>query len=111
MTSDDGWRGEGGSGTPYIVALREALVVDGHRVVVVALGTDQSGQGGRVTVPPATLEVARPEGGVWTLTPGSPSDSVYFALDEVLGGKPPDLASRGSIPAPTTERSSRTPAR
>lgn len=98
LTNDDGWRGPNGSATPFIVALRDALRAAGHHVVVVAAGTDQSGQGGRITQPPTTLEVANPEPDVWTVTPGSPSDAVYFGLDEVFNGKKPDLVVSGMNP-------------
>lgn len=98
LTNDDGWRGPNGSETPFIVTLRDALRAAGHHVVVVASGTDQSGQGGRITQPPTTLEVANPEPDVWTVTPGSPSDAVYFGLDEVFHGKKPDLVVSGMNP-------------
>jgi len=98
LTNDDGWRGPGGSSTPLIVALRDALEDAGHDVVVVAPGTDQSGQGGRFTLPPLQLAVANPEPDVWTVTPGSPSDSVYFALDEIFAGERPDLVVSGINP-------------
>lgn len=95
LTNDDGWRGDGGADTPLIVALRDALEAAGHNVTVVAPGTDQSGQGGRFSLPPLELEVANPEPEVWTVTPGSPADSVYFAMDEVFAGNPPDLVISG----------------
>lgn len=98
LTNDDGWRGAGGSSTPLIVALRDALKRAGDHVVVVAPGTDQSGQGGRISLPPNQLTVARPESDVWTVTPGSPSDSVFFALDEVFPDGPPDLVVSGINP-------------
>lgn len=98
LTNDDGWRGPSGSQTPFIVKLRDTLRAAGHNVVVVASGTDQSGQGGRITQPPTTLELANPEPGVWTVTPGSPSDAVYFALDEVFQGRKPDLVVSGMNP-------------
>lgn len=98
LTNDDGWRGPGGSDTPLIVALRDKLVAAGHHVTVVASGTDQSGQGGRITLPPLRLEVANPEPNVWTLTPGSPSDNVFFALSEIYGDHPPDLVVSGINP-------------
>lgn len=98
LTNDDGWRGAGGSQTPLIVALRDALRSAGHDVVVVAPGTDQSGQGGRFSLPPLQLDLANPEPDVWTLTPGSPADSVYFAVDEILGGDEPDLVISGINP-------------
>jgi 5'-nucleotidase len=99
LTNDDGWRGPAGADTPYIVALREALRAAGHHVVVVAPGTDQSGQGGRVSSRGQKLQVAKPEKDVWTVTPGSPSDSVYFGMDEVFpdGGRP-DLVVSGTNP-------------
>ncbi|HEV7760631.1 MAG TPA: 5'/3'-nucleotidase SurE, partial [Acidimicrobiales bacterium] len=89
LTNDDGWRGPGGSDTPLIVALRDHLEAAGHHVVVVAPGTDQSGQGGRVSLPGTRVEVANPETDVWTVTPGSPADSVFFGLDEVFAGDLP----------------------
>ena len=98
LTNDDGWRGPGGADTPLIVALRDALVAAGHRVVVVAPATDQSGQGGRLTAPPLTLDVASPEQGVYTVAPGSPVDSTYFGLDEVFAGGAPDVVVSGLNP-------------
>ncbi|WP_261565235.1 5'/3'-nucleotidase SurE [Frankia gtarii] len=98
LTNDDGWRGTGGSDTPLIVALRDALKAAGHDVVVVAPGTDQSGQGGRISAPPLQLTVAKPEPSVWTVTPGSPSDSVFFAFDQVFTNAKPDLVVSGINP-------------
>ncbi len=98
VTNDDGWRGEGGSQTPLVVALRDALEAAGHHVVVVAPGTDQSGQGGRISLPPTQLQVTNPEPDVWTVAPGSPADSVFFALDEIFGDDPPDLVVSGINP-------------
>lgn len=98
LTNDDGWRGPGGSSTPLIVALRDALRAAGHHVVVVAPGTDQSGQGGRFSLPPNQLTVANPESDVWTVTPGSPSDSVYFAFDKAFAHGKPDLVVSGINP-------------
>ncbi|WP_237702899.1 5'/3'-nucleotidase SurE [Candidatus Protofrankia datiscae] len=98
LTNDDGWRGPGGSGTPLIAALRDALRTAGHHVVVVAPGTDQSGQGGRISLPPLQLTVASPEPEVWTVTPGSPSDSVFFAFDEIFANQKPDLVISGINP-------------
>lgn len=98
LTNDDGWRGTGGAQTPLIVSLRDALQAAGHHVVVVAPGTDQSGQGGRISLPPTRLEVASPEPDVWTVTPGSPADSVFFAFDEIVAGDMPDLVISGMNP-------------
>lgn len=95
LTNDDGWRGPVGAETPLIVALRDELRAAGHRVMVVAPGTDQSGQGGRFTIPPHSLTVASPEKDVWTVTPGSPSDTVFFAFDEIYGRDKPDLVISG----------------
>lgn len=98
LTNDDGWRGPRGSTTPLIVALRDALVAAGHDVTVVASATDQSGQGGRFSLPPLTLDVARPEPGVWTVGSGSPSDAVMFAFSEVYRDELPDLVVSGINP-------------
>jgi 5'-nucleotidase len=98
LTNDDGWRGPGGSTTPLIRALRDALAAAGHHVVVVAPGTDQSGQGSRITVPPLQLTVANPEPDVWTVSPGSPSDTVFFAMDQIFGSAKPDLVVSGINP-------------
>lgn len=98
LTNDDGWRGEGGSQTPLVVVVRDALEAAGHDVVVVAPGTDQSGQGARLTGPPTQLELLNPEPDVWTLTPGSPADSIFFAIDEIFGDDPPDLVISGMNP-------------
>ncbi|MFJ8950378.1 5'/3'-nucleotidase SurE [Streptomyces sp. NPDC102381] len=98
LTNDDGWRGTGGADTPYIVVLRDALRAAGHHVVVAAPGTDQSGQGGRVSSRGQKLQVAEPEKDVWTVTPGSPSDSVYFGMDELFPNGKPDLVVAGINP-------------
>ncbi|WP_326013768.1 5'/3'-nucleotidase SurE [Streptomyces endophyticus] len=98
LTNDDGWRGAGGANTPYIVALRDTLRAAGHHVVVAAPGTDQSGQGGRVSNRGQKLQVAEPEANVWTVTPGSPSDSVYFGMDELFPNGKPDLVVSGINP-------------
>ncbi|MDI3406544.1 5'/3'-nucleotidase SurE [Streptomyces cavernicola] len=98
LTNDDGWIGEGGSETPLIVALRDALRKEGHHVTVVAAGTNQTGQGGRISLPPNKLTVANPEKDVYTVTPGSPSDSVYFGMDEIFADKKPDLVVSGINP-------------
>jgi 5'-nucleotidase len=98
LTNDDGWRGPGGSDTPLVVALRNALKAAGHRVTVVASGTDQTGQSGRISLPPQQLSVASPEPAVWTVTPGSPSDSVFFAFDQIYSHQKPDLVISGINP-------------
>jgi 5'-nucleotidase len=98
LVNDDGWRGEGGASTPLIVAMRNALAEAGYHVVVVAPGTDQSGQGGRISLPPLQLTVANPEEDVWTISPGSPADSVFFAMDEVFADDKPDLVISGINP-------------
>jgi 5'/3'-nucleotidase SurE len=95
ITNDDGWIGPGGSNTPLIVALRDALVADGHDVTVVAPATNQSGTGTLITHP--TVELANPEPGVWTVT-GTPSDSVLVGLDAVFRDAPPDLVISGINP-------------
>ncbi len=49
-------------------------------------------------MPPQQLTVANPEPAVWTVTPGSPPDSVFFAFDEVLTNQKPDLVISGINP-------------
>ncbi|SCL21247.1 5'-nucleotidase /3'-nucleotidase /exopolyphosphatase [Micromonospora nigra] len=95
ITNDDGWIGPGGSSTPLIVALRDALAADGHDVTVVAPATNQSGTGTMITYP--TVDVANPEPRVWTVT-GTPSDAVLIGLDAVFDGEPPDLVVSGINP-------------
>lgn len=95
ITNDDGWIGPGGSSTPLIVALRNALAADGHDVTVVAPATNQSGTGTMITYP--TVDVANPEPRVWTVT-GTPSDAVLIGLDAVFDGAPPDLVVSGINP-------------
>ena len=102
LTNDDGWRGASGAATPLIVALREALMEAGHDVTVVASATDQSGQGGRFSLPPTRLDVRRPEPGVWTVGSGSPSDAVMFAFSEIFRESPPDLVISGINPGNNT---------
>jgi 5'/3'-nucleotidase SurE len=95
ITNDDGWIGPGGSSTPMIVAMRNALVADGHDVTVVAPATNQSGTGTLITHP--TVELANPEPGVWTVT-GTPSDALIVGLDAVFRDNPPDLVVSGINP-------------
>jgi 5'-nucleotidase len=96
ITNDDGWIGPGGASTPLVVALRDALVAEGHRVTVVAPATDQSGNGTRLTFA-APLTLANPQAGVWTVT-GSPGDSVVLGLDVLFAADPPDLVVSGINP-------------
>ncbi|WFE95258.1 5'/3'-nucleotidase SurE [Micromonospora sp. WMMD987] len=95
ITNDDGWIGPGGSSTPMIVALRDALAADGHDVTVVAPATNQSGTGTLITYP--TVNLANPEPRVWTVT-GTPSDSVIVGLDALFRSAPPDLVVSGINP-------------
>jgi 5'/3'-nucleotidase SurE len=95
ITNDDGWIGPGGSSTPLIAALRDALVADGNEVTVVAPATNQSGVGTRITYP--TVNLANPEPGVWTVT-GTPSDAVIVGLDALYRSEPPDLVVSGINP-------------
>ncbi|WP_229401486.1 5'/3'-nucleotidase SurE [Micromonospora okii] len=95
ITNDDGWIGPGGSSTPMIVAMRNALVADGHDVTVVAPATNQSGTGTLITHP--TVNLANPEPGVWTVT-GTPTDSLIVGLDAVFHGNAPDLVVSGINP-------------
>lgn len=94
VTNDDGWRGEAGRDTPYIAALRDALVGAGHEVVVVAPATDQSAKSASLSLGEQTL--ANPETGVWTLT-GTPTDSVLLGIDHMFDGAP-DLVVSGINP-------------
>ncbi|MFI9644044.1 5'/3'-nucleotidase SurE [Micromonospora sp. NPDC051925] len=95
ITNDDGWIGPGGSSTPLIVALRNALVADGHDVTVCAPATNQSGTGTLITYP--TVNLANPEPRVWTVT-GTPSDAVIVGLDALFHSEPPDLVVSGINP-------------
>ncbi|KWV31276.1 5'/3'-nucleotidase SurE [Micromonospora rifamycinica] len=95
ITNDDGWIGPGGASTPMIVALRDALVADGHDVTVVAPATNQSGTGTVITYP--TVNLANPEPRVWTVT-GTPSDAVIVGLDALFRSAPPDLVVSGINP-------------
>ncbi|MEU7617647.1 5'/3'-nucleotidase SurE [Micromonospora rifamycinica] len=95
ITNDDGWIGPGGASTPMIVALRDALVADGHDVTVVAPATNQSGTGTLITYP--TVNLANPEPRVWTVT-GTPSDAVIVGLDALFRSAPPDLVVSGINP-------------
>lgn len=95
VTNDDGWIGAGGANTPLIVALRDALVADGHQVTVVAPATDQSGTGTKLTFS-APLQLLNPSPGVWTIS-GSPGDSVFLGRS-VLFPQAPDLVVSGINP-------------
>lgn len=95
VTNDDGWVGAGGASTPLIVALRDALARDGHRVTVVAPADDQSGNGTRISFT-TPLRVLNPQRDVWTVG-GSPADSVMLGLDVGLAGRP-DLVVSGINP-------------
>lgn len=78
-----------------IVALRDAMVADGHDVTVVAPATNQSGTGTLITYP--TVNLANPEPRVWTVT-GTPSDAVIVGLDALFRSAPPDLVVSGINP-------------
>ena len=83
VTNDDGWLGNEGSSTPYIVALRNALLAAGDSVVVVAPNHDASGTGSGGTFTGSPLTVSSPEPDVYTVS-GTPTDSVFLALDGLL---------------------------
>jgi 5'/3'-nucleotidase len=96
VSNDDGWIGPGGSSTPLIVALRDALAADGHDVTVVAPATDQSAAGTRLTLA-TPLALLNPAPHVWTVG-GSPADSVFLARNVLFTGAGPDLVVSGINP-------------
>lgn len=96
VTNDDGWIGPDGSSTPLIVALRDALVADGHDVTVAAPATDQSGTGTRLTFT-SPLQLLNPASGVWTVG-GSPGDSVFLGRNALFPAAAPDLVVSGINP-------------
>jgi 5'-nucleotidase len=87
VSNHDGWIDPGGSSTPLIVALQDALASDGHDVTVVAPATDQSAAGTRLTLAPP-LALVNPAPRVWTVV-GSPADSVFLARNVLLPGTGP----------------------
>lgn len=94
ITNDDGWRGPGGSSTPLIVALRDALIAHGHRATVVAPATDQSAMGTSLSGLTGPIALANPEPGVWTVD-GPPALAQWVGTDVVLRDDPPDLVVSG----------------
>ena len=88
LTNDDGWN------APGIIAVYDALVAEGHEVIMVAPLTNQSGVGGRITFGGA-LTVTQPEAGKYVVA-GSPADATEFGLSVVYAGAPPDLVISGT---------------
>lgn len=87
LTNDDGWD------APGLVALKKALVADGHSVVVVAPLHNESGTGASVTTK-GTLTATHPSGDkdVFAVD-GTPADSVMLALTGLGLAKPSLLIS------------------
>lgn len=85
LTNDDG------VDSPGLPVMAEALRAAGHRVVVVAPRTQQSGTGAHVSFGDVTLE--RHSDDVWSVD-GRPADAVLVALQSVLI-TPPDVVVAG----------------
>ncbi|MGD9601045.1 MAG: 5'/3'-nucleotidase SurE [Gammaproteobacteria bacterium] len=86
LTNDDGFH------APGILAMQGALRDAGHRVIVVAPRTDQSGSSVKITTTAFALKQEAPD--VWVVD-GSPADSVWVGLRRVLRDAPPDLVVSG----------------
>ena len=85
LTNDDGIDALG------ITAMRDALVVAGHRVTVVAPLENQSGSAMRFTTS-GVIQYSERSDGVWTVD-ASPADAVTLAVLLILEDDPPDLLS------------------
>ncbi len=95
LTNDDGFDSEG------IMAMRQALIDDGHDVTIVAPADQQSGKGGSIntgafdfTPGGGTMQLTKHAEGIWSLA-GTPADSVKAGLNIVLDDDPPDLVVSG----------------
>lgn len=86
LTNDDG------VDAPGIAALREALVADGHRVVVVAPSANQSGTSASLTTR-GVLEVRELEPNVYAVD-GTPADCVLVGTRKLIAD-PIDLVVSG----------------
>src|SRR5690606_35586227 len=75
------------------LAVREALVAEGHHVTLVAPATNQSGVSARVDFS-GTITAIEQEEDVWSVST-SPVGAVLFALDAVLDDEP-DLIISGT---------------
>jgi 5'/3'-nucleotidase SurE len=83
---------EDGAASPGLQPLRDALLAEGHEVVVVAPATDQSGVGTALTLTDFAVQEAA---GGYTVA-ATPSTTVYTALDVLLAGENrPDLIISG----------------
>jgi 5'/3'-nucleotidase SurE len=87
LTNDDGYE------APGLTALRDALSAAGHRVVIVAPRTDQSGSSAKISTTPIAYKEEKP--GVWAVD-GSPADATAVGLAVVMQESPPDLVVSGA---------------
>jgi 5'/3'-nucleotidase SurE len=87
LTNDDGIDALG------ITAMRDALLVAGHRVTVVAPLENQSGSAMRFTTS-GVIQYSERSDGVWTVD-ASPADAVTLAVLLILEDDPPDLVVSG----------------
>lgn len=87
LTNDDGYD------APGIAILRRTLLDAGHRVIVVAPSTNQSGSSARISSD--MLHYAQASTDVWSVD-GSPADAVLLALDFLLQDELPDLVVSGT---------------
>lgn len=87
LTNDDG------IAAPGIIAVRDALRVAGHRVIVVAPREDQSGSSVRISTRQLGLAQDGPD--TW-IVDGTPADTTLVALRRILKDAPPDLVVSGA---------------
>src|SRR4051812_7330661 len=91
LTNDDGIR------APGIVAMYRALVKAGHEVQVVAPETVQSATGHGITMatPLLTSKVRVEDAFEGVAVDGRPADCVKLAINQLCGGRLPDLVVSG----------------
>ena len=86
LTNDDGYL------SPGIRAMRQALLDQGHEVLMVAPAENQSGSSASIS--PDGITVTDHGLNVWSVE-GRPADAVRFGLGQLMADQPPDLVISG----------------
>ena len=86
LTNDDGYL------SPGIRAMRQALLDQGHEVLMVAPAENQSGSSASIS--PDGITVTDHGLNVWSVD-GRPADAVRFGLGQLMADQPPDLVISG----------------
>lgn len=87
LTNDDGYDSAG------LLALKQALSKDGHRVSVIAPSGQRSGSGMKITL--GDISVTQHAEDTWAVD-ASPADTVSFGLKQILLSERPDLVVSGA---------------